>query len=665
MAVSRLSIFSLLLVGIMVIGLTGCPPIVDPPEEGETTEGEATEGETTEGETTEGEAVEGEGEAAEGEEPPPPAKTYTVNFDMVNDDVEGITNVGVGSTVALTSQVAEELDVDDVALVLTETWVLTAPDGSEAALDAETNSFVADVEGSYAVSLTVTGGAAELMLEGAVTASTYAGVGIVLVSDAGEVTLDEANCSGCHSDTVDEWLGTHHATKLIKEIDNWAGASEEEYHYAGYCLPCHTTGYDAGAENGGFDDGMGEWSVPAWSEDMSGNYANLVETVPAAANLGGIQCESCHGPGTAHKAGADATLMYTDLDSDNCDQCHHQGDQLANSGHSDESSRSWTYPTGAGHESCMPCHSGEGFVDMADGDSSDDARNGIQTLACSACHDPHSDENPAQLRVYGDATFPGGAVVSGVGSSATCVTCHNGRVAPADLPNGAMPHYAAAGPVLYAVNGFTFGKAIESSPHSSFVGCADCHMAISTPLGDIRGETHEFENTVGAHSFNMEHTNEAEETYLNIEMACGECHPSMEEFNRPASADYDGNGVVEGVEEEINGLLDIVIAKVIEVGQSGGNADFAHLDHYPYWTPGVADWDGEDVDDNGDPIAVTGLDLDPAVLETLRQAAWNWSLISHDAGAAYHNTDWAVGLLQASYEALEGAPLAGAYLLYQ
>jgi OmcA/MtrC family decaheme c-type cytochrome len=66
MAVSRLSIFSLLLVGIMVMSLTGCPPIVDPPEEGETTEGETTEGETTEGETTEGETT--EGEATEGED---------------------------------------------------------------------------------------------------------------------------------------------------------------------------------------------------------------------------------------------------------------------------------------------------------------------------------------------------------------------------------------------------------------------------------------------------------------------------------------------------------------------------------------------------------------------------------------------------------------------
>ena len=47
----------------------------------------------------------------------------------------------------------------------------------------------------------------------------------------------------------------------------------------------------------------------------------------------------------------------------------------------------------------------------------------------------------------------------------------------------------------------------------------------------------------------------------------------------------------------------------------------------------------------------------------LKQATWDYDYVSHDASLGVHNTDYAGGLLQLTFEMLSGAPLP-ANLLY-
>src|SRR5512142_1325286 len=57
---------------------------------------------------------------------------------------------------------------------------------------------------------------------------------------------------------------------------------------------------------------------------------------------------------------------------------------------------------------------------------------------------------------------------------------------------------------------------------------------------------------VGAHTFNT--TNAG----FDYGASCKSCHGDVKDFNLKAKADYDGNGKVEGVQDEVKGLLQVV-----------------------------------------------------------------------------------------------------------
>jgi len=170
----------------------------------------------------------------------------------------GIPNVGVQETVSLTGN---EGDTDITGYA----WTLdTTPGGSTAALDdpaSQTPSFVADVAGQYKVTLVVTNAnGSSTPAELWINAGTYVGVGTV---GGATPNTAEGQCGLCHSGNTTGWQGTHHSTKVEREIDG-----EGSSHYAGYCLGCHTVGYNADADNDGFDDFMGT----AKSDTLNATY---------------------------------------------------------------------------------------------------------------------------------------------------------------------------------------------------------------------------------------------------------------------------------------------------------------------------------------------------------------------------------------------------------
>ncbi|MBU0617135.1 MAG: hypothetical protein KKI02_05415, partial [Planctomycetes bacterium] len=167
--------------------------------------------------------------------------------------------------------------------------------------------------------------------------------------------------------------------------------------------------------------------------------------------------------------------------------------------------------------------------------------------------------------------------------------------------------------------------------------CANCHMAASPAEGQPGA------GKVGGHSFNMAVHDEDDPDYgfENVENACNSaaCHGNtgaLTVLNRTAYGDYDGNGAVEGVQDEVAGLLELVFVEIEATGA-------IFLGSYPYW-----DLSG----------------VDPDMLQTVRDAIWNYEYVDNDASLGVHNTGYAVGLLQVTYEALAGAPVPDAELRY-
>ncbi len=101
---------------------------------------------------------------------------------------------------------------------------------------------------------------------------------------AAEGYLGWDTCQKCHGLIHERWSeGPHaHAFETLAADDSWNDPA---------CLPCHVTGYEAAARRDSSDVKPEMWNV---------------------------QCEACHGPGTAHKR--DGTMAP--VDESVCLKCH-------------------------------------------------------------------------------------------------------------------------------------------------------------------------------------------------------------------------------------------------------------------------------------------------------------------------------------------------------
>jgi predicted CXXCH cytochrome family protein len=259
-----------------------------------------------------------------------------------------------------------------------------------------------------------------------------------------------------------------------------------------------------------------------------GAWATMVNT-PALANLvnlANIQCENCHGPmnytgASAHESGLAgyngiAAGSRVNDSSEVCGSCHSEG-----GGHHKYSEWAQTNPgiagqitaisptgivaggKGSGHAkfaqidadgghakslspACSRCHTAEGFITYANQLTNNTpggpltgsasilpvssivwtAAN-VHTQTCTACHDPHSDANPNQLRIYDSVKTMTGLVGSGFGKGALCMECHNMgyggtkcSVAPTSMGicpvNTTIRYNLGGGPIAYPNNNNTY-----------------------------------------------------------------------------------------------------------------------------------------------------------------------------------------------------------------
>jgi len=522
----------------------------------------------------------------------------------------GLQNVGVETKVYLIGQKSEKFT--------TPVWTfLSKPSGSSVAFgatrDLDTSkqviNFIPDKIGTYNVVIT-DGTLADTII---INAAMYLGI------DGGTVT-----CRMCHNNaniiggySVDKWEQTGHATMLVRGLN---GTLSD--HYASYCIECHTTGYDPNAVNNGFDD----WPFTFPTVLQAGMYDSMMVAYPKAMGLANIQCESCHGPGGNHYGTKSNSKMVKTLSADNCAWCHDDGthhffpEQWDHSQHANPKYASYA----GGRAECAPCHSGSGFVEyIKGGKQALTSAPAVEAITCAVCHDPHDATNLHQLRTLSTSLGDGTAVTTG-GTGVLCMNCHKSRRDAVAYTNDYLnnlsthygPHHGPQADMLLAKNAITFGMSLPTSPHLAATknACVDCHMAPNgaNPDGTI--------NLAGSHTFSMTYPNGDD----NV-AACLQCHANFgtkfsdKKFYVNGNADLDQNGTADGLQVEIQGLLDRLAKLLPPVGSTTVN-----------------------------PINDSTLTL------VVAQAYYNWDFVKEDRSLGVHNPAFAYSLLAATIQQLDG-----------
>lgn len=306
--------------------------------------------------------------------------------------------------------------------------------------------------------------------------------------------------------------------------------------------------------------------------------------------------------------------------------------------HGDYHSRSFTYWNKDGEVpvACAACHSEQGFLDYLGADGSPagvvDKPSAINSpIGCASCH-------TGAAHALDSISFPSGTVVDGLGSSALCSVCHQGRqsaggVAKAvaglddDTVQPALAflnvHYGIAAAVMHGADvqgGYQYpdkayaGRFMHVPSASS---CTSCHEAHST--------------TVATDS-------------------CFACHGGVTDTRsiRTRHTDFDGDGDASGgIHQEIFGLhkrLNDAIRKY--AAEISGNPIVYAKDSFPYFFNDT-DGDGQIAPEDA-VMANRYASWTPRLLK----AAYNYQFVAKDGGGYVHNPAYLLQLLHDSLESL-------------
>lgn len=295
--------------------------------------------------------------------------------------------------------------------------------------------------------------------------------------------------------------------------------------------------------------------------------------------------------------------------------------------------------------SCSACHAGaEGlraFVELGVSVPVEEPDNGLD---CATCHDTFGlpgEDNAYSTLAIGSVRYPGGHVAEGEPEPDNlCRTCHQGRVAGADLKRAIAAggplrfmnvHYlAAASTQLGSQVGLGFeyaGKAYAGpSDHADLNDCTSCHDPVASD-----------------HSFRIEDA---------FETVCKDCHrdhDTAESIRAVHELDYDGDGDdSEALAEEVQTLAGALLRQLQTAASSEGT-DLCYDSHsYPYF---FIDSDGDGSCSGGEAIFPNQYSpWTPALLA----AAHNYQISQTEPGAWAHNFDYITQLLIDAIEDLGG-----------
>jgi hypothetical protein len=332
--------------------------------------------------------------------------------------------------------------------------------------------------------------------------------------------------------------------------------------------------------------------------------------------------------------------------SDQCFNCHNgqldaiQG-EWANSIHASGANVDYTSRPG---NDCVRCHNQDGFIYAVNNNGALLADPGnAKAIGCFACHNPH-ENGDLRLRVQTPVTMPAGGTFD-VGAANICARCHQARsgngitAATYQITSSRYgPHHGPQGDLLISSGGYlgfsgftpgvTLHKDVIKNPFdptgTEIGGCTGCHMGYAN--------THEGYD-VGGHSWNMK--DEAGNS-LAADCKSSGCHDAGPlAFTNPTSGepydfklttgaqDWDLDGVVEGYQSEMEGMLDSL--RTLLTIQNIYNPS-------------------------------TGLARTGTYAADLAGAYWNYITVEEDRSLGIHNWQYMASLVQASIEYVSGLP---------
>ncbi len=288
---------------------------------------------------------------------------------------------------------------------------------------------------------------------------------------------------------------------------------------------------------------------------------------------------------------------------------------------------------------CAKCHSTTGYMDFLGADGSTAGvvdkpaapANGIECVAC------HNDVTLTKTSVV----MPSGAEITGLGSEARCMECHQGRES------------------TVSVNAAIEKAAVDEDTVSAGLGFLNIHYyaAAATKYGTLAkggyeyaGQTYEanfahvkgYDTCVGCHN---PHTLE-----LKIN-ECATCHTgvaSVEDLRKVRMAgslvDYDGDGdVSEGIASEIEGLRALLYQAIQAYAASvAGTAIAYDSAAYPYF------FIDSNANGQADPDEANFGNRYASWTPRLLKAAYNYQVATKDPGAYAHGGKYIIQLLNDS-----------------
>ncbi|MDP4033978.1 MAG: polyheme membrane-associated cytochrome C [Pseudorhodobacter sp.] len=313
--------------------------------------------------------------------------------------------------------------------------------------------------------------------------------------------------------------------------------------------------------------------------------------------------------------------------------------------HGDYTSPSFTYWNKDGEVpvACAACHSQPGFIDWLGADGSTP---GVVShpaainapIGCASCH-------TSAAHALDSVAFPSGVTVEGLGSSAVCTVCHQGRQSGDNVAMATQGidedkvtpdlaflnvHYGVAAAVMH-------GAAVRGGfhyPGKTYVGrfthvpsantCVACHDAHTTQVA-----------TDG----------------------CMSCHRGVENIRdiRTRHGDFDGDGdAARGIHAEIMGLRGQLYAAIQTYGTEVAKAPIGYADGtFPYF------FNDSDGDGQIGPDEAIFPNRYQSWTPRLLKAAYNYQVAKKDAGGYVHNPTYMLQLLHDSLESLSQRVDAG------
>jgi hypothetical protein len=300
---------------------------------------------------------------------------------------------------------------------------------------------------------------------------------------------------------------------------------------------------------------------------------------------------------------------------------------------------------------CAKCHSTPGFLDFLGEDGSEfgvvNTAAPIGTvITCEACHN-------STTEAMTSVVFPSGVEITGLGPSARCMQCHQGRAS------------------VNTVNEAIAEVGLEGSPDtpSEDLGFVNIHYyaAAASLLGSEVHGGYEYEGQSYPMRFaHVEGYTECIDCHdqhtLEVKYdECAACHTGVTAENvhdirmNGSLVDYNGNGnIEEGIYYEIEGLREMLLTAMQDYANEVIGTPIAYNEQtYPYFF----------IDTNGDGQASDDESVSDnaynAFSPRLLEAAYNYQVTLKDPGAFAHNAKYHIALLYDSIASLDEALSGG------